>query len=415
MSEVTTNSGVVNSEATSAAQVQVDEAVKLNEEQQAEATAEAKKELGLVVKALKAGNRETAVSQYLAGMHGLKFINLCRKAGRARSFATSELERELSWWLGKSVDANLVLRTYAAINLLHGDIQPPAKGAEGRKEWAELVDALPPLGHYAKAYSQLVERVDNGTEDVFVLLPGFEEKAKALYTNCASTGLKLEDTKEDGRVTEKGIMTVVREFMVEYMRAKADQKAAEAAERAKVSEEAMEEAKVMEDKATQQQAVVKSLLDTAAKAEAPEDKARLEVEAKKAMEVLTAYRKEVRDMVDIANTEAKAARLRQQEALEAEKRADKGTAKLEKRNALEDTGRVLPWQALGENAAAQSSAKDLAEALFGIIAKHAEPEDVLYAMLNLHRKDGSNAFKAALQAFGVTWERKARETEKVPA
>ena len=107
MSEVTTNSSVVNSEATSAAQVQVDEAVKLTEEQQAEATAEAKKELGLVVKALKAGNRETVVSQCLAGMHGLKFINLCRKAGRARSFATGELERELSWWLGKSADANL--------------------------------------------------------------------------------------------------------------------------------------------------------------------------------------------------------------------------------------------------------------------------------------------------------------------
>ena len=32
-----------------------------------------------------------------------------------------------------------------------------------------------------------------------------------------------------------------------------------------------------------------------------------------------------------------------------------------------------------------------------------------------HPKDGSNAFKAALQAFGVTWERKTRETEKVPA
>ena len=53
--------------------------------------------------------------------------------------------------------------------------------------------------------------------------------------------------------------------MVEYMRAKADQKAAEVAERAKVSEAAMEEAKVMEDKATQQQAVVKGLLETAAR------------------------------------------------------------------------------------------------------------------------------------------------------
>jgi hypothetical protein len=73
----------------------------------------------------------------------------------------------------------------------------------------------------------------------------------------------------------------------------------------------------------------------------------------------------------------------------------------------------LPWQALGENAAAQATGKDLAEALHGIVSKHSDPEDVLYAMLQAHRKDASNVFKAALAAFGV-WERKAR-SEKVPA
>ena len=70
---------------------------------------------------------------------------------------------------------------------------------------------------------------------------------------------------------------------------------------------------------------------------------------------------------------------------------------------------------MGENAAANSTAKDLAEALYGIVDKHAEPEDVLYAMMTMHRKDASNAFKAALQAFGVTWERKTKPAEKVPA
>ena len=51
------------------------------------------------------------------------------------------------------------------------------------------------------------------------------------------------------------------------------------------------------------------------------------------------------------------------------------------------------------------------------MAKNPNPEDVLYAMLNLHRKggDASNPFKAALQAFGVTWERKTKPAEKVPA
>ena len=83
-------------------------------------------------KALRSGNRESAVSQYLAGFHGLRFTNLCRKAGKSRAFATGELERDLSWWLGKNVDANLILRTYAAINLLHGDIMPPAVRRQGQ-------------------------------------------------------------------------------------------------------------------------------------------------------------------------------------------------------------------------------------------------------------------------------------------
>jgi hypothetical protein len=38
-----------------------------------------------------------------------------------------------------------------------------------------------------------------------------------------------------------------------------------------------------------------------------------------------------------------------------------------------------------------------------------------YAMIMAHRKDASNSFKQALQAFGVTWERKTKAPEKVPA
>jgi len=81
MSDSTTNTSGVKSEV----QEQVGQAAQLSAEQQAEVMAEAKKELGLVVKALRNGNRENAVSQYLAGLHGLRFINLCRKGGKARS------------------------------------------------------------------------------------------------------------------------------------------------------------------------------------------------------------------------------------------------------------------------------------------------------------------------------------------
>jgi hypothetical protein len=410
MSEVSTTNVVT-------AQEQAEQAAQLSAEQQAEVLVEAKRELGLVVKALRSGNRENAVSQYLAGMHGLRFINLCRKGGKARSFATGELERDLSWWLGKAVDANLILRTYATVNLLHGEIMPPTSKStkEERNEWSELVDLLPPVGHFHKAWSQLVERVDNGTEESWVLLPGFEEKCKSLYTDALAKGLKLEDATDGGKVLEKGILTLSREFMVEYMKWKADRKAAEAAAKSDTREELEEQAKKYEDKAQEQQKVVKSLLEQTQQA-GPEEKARLEQEAKEAAKVLEDYRKNMRQLVDQAQAAAKEARQAEQEALESEKKAEKGTAKLEKRRSgAEDAGRALPWQALGENAAAQSTVKDLAEALYGIVGKHAEPEDVLYAMLTMHRKDGSNAFKAALQAFGVTWERKAKVQVKVPA
>src|SRR5262249_37740462 len=110
-----------------------------------------------------------------------------------------------------------------------------------------------------------------------------------------------------------------------------------------------------------------SLLEQTQQAK-PEDKAKLEQEAKEAAKVLEEYRRDMRQLVDQAQAAAKEARQAEQEALESEKKAEKGTAKLEKRrNSVEDAGRALPWQAQGENAAAQSSAKDLAEALYGII------------------------------------------------
>jgi hypothetical protein len=412
MSESSTNAAVVNSGVSE----QVAQGAQLSAEQQADIMAEAKKELGLVVKALRSGNRENIVSQYLAGLHGLRFINLCRKGGKARSFATGELERDLSWWLGKTVDANLILRTYAAINLLHGDIMPPRSSAPAaeRNGWAERVDALPPVGHFHKAWSQLVERMDNGSEEAWVLLPGFEERCTTVYQDAQNKGLKLDDETEGGKVLEKGILTVTRELMIEFMRFKADKKAAEAAAKSEAKETLEEQAKEFEDKAQEQQKVVKSLLEQSQQAK-PEQKAKLEQEARDAVKVLEDYRKNMRSLVDQAATVAREAKAAEQEALESEKKADKGTARLEKRRSEADNGRDLPWQALGENAAEKSSAKDLAEALYGIVAKHPEPEDVLYAMITMHRKDASNAFKQALQAFGVTWERKTRPAEKVPA
>jgi hypothetical protein len=275
------------------------------------------------------------------------------------------------------------------------------------------VDGLAPVSHYGRAWSQLVERVEDGVEERWVLLPGFEEKCKTLYEEAQAKGLKLEDDTDAGRVIEPGILTRTRQMCIDFMRWKADRKAAEAAAKSETKEALEEPAKEFEDKAQEQQNVVKSLLEQSQQAK-PETKAKLEQEAKEAAKVLEDYRKNMRQRVDQAAQVAREAKAAEQEALDSEKKAEKGTAKLERKRGEQDNGRDLPWQAMGENAAAQATVKDLAGALYGIVSKHSEPEDVLYAMLQLHRKDASNTFKAALAAFGVTWERKAR-SEKVPA
>ena len=159
---------------------------------------------------------------------------------------------------------------------------------------------------------------------------GSRRSASTLYQDALAKGLKLEDATDGGKVLEKGILTLSREFMVEYMRWKADRKAAEAAAKSDTREELEEQAKKFEDRAQEQQKVVKSLLEQTQQA-SPEDKAKLEAEAKEAAKVLEDYRKNMRQLVDQAATVAKEARLAQQEALESEKKAEKGTAKLEKR------------------------------------------------------------------------------------
>ena len=181
------------------------------------------------------------------------------------------------------------------------------------------MDKLPPVGHFHTAWSQLVERVEDGTEERWVLLPGFEEKCRTLYQDALAKGLKLEDATDGGKVLEKGILTLSREFMVEYMRWKADRKAAEAAAKSDTREVLEEQAKKFEDRAQEQQKVVKSLLEQTQQA-SPEDKARLEVEAKEAAKVLEDYRKSMRSLVDQAATVAKEARLAQQEAVESANR-----------------------------------------------------------------------------------------------
>ena len=140
-----------------------------------------------MVKALKAGNREKAVSQYLAGTARAQ-VHQPVPQGRAGP----ELRHG-----GAGAGAELVAGQERGRQLDPEDLrghQPAARrhpasgqgrGQEGVERAGRCAAAPGPL---PQGVSQLVERLDNGTEDVLVLLPGFEERAKALYADCAARG-----------------------------------------------------------------------------------------------------------------------------------------------------------------------------------------------------------------------------------
>ena len=187
MSDVTTNPGVVNVQEQPE---QVAQAAQLSAEQQADSPGRGQEGAG-------PGRQGPAERQPrerrvpVPGRPARPAVHQPLPQGRqGAGLRHRRAGADLSWWLGKNVDANLILRTYAAINLLHGDIMPPPSGAkaEERNAWAELVDRLPPVGHFHKAWSQLVERVDDGIEERWVLLPGFEEQCTTLYQDVPDQG-----------------------------------------------------------------------------------------------------------------------------------------------------------------------------------------------------------------------------------
>lgn len=387
---------------------QAAEAAAITAEQLAEYTEAAQKELKLVGKVLRTGNRDAVVSQYLVGMHSVRFVNLSKKVGRARSAAITDIERELTWWVNlKEFDANLFIRTYAAIRELHGDITPPGSDAKGpeKKAWAELVDSLPPVGHFHKAYAQLVERTEVGGEEVWTLLVGFEDRAKGMYAAMQSSGAKLKDEVVDGKVVEKGITTLMRELMVEYNKDRAERLAKEAAAKLSAKEKLEDEAKKVEDKAKAQQGVLTSVLEQAAKEADPASKAKLNDAAKEAREALDKIRADMRAKIDAANAVAKEARTIQAEAVDAEKKAEKGEAKLEKRKEQATAPVEVPWQKRGIEAAKKSSPVDMAEALASIVNACEKREDVAWLLMTMV-KDVSKRFEKARSAFGTEFTAK---------
>ena len=64
---------------------------------------------------------------------------------------------------------------------------------------------LPSVFHrlLPQGVSQLVERVDDGTEERWVLLPGCEEKCTTLYQEVLAEGLKLDDETDAGKLIKK--------------------------------------------------------------------------------------------------------------------------------------------------------------------------------------------------------------------
>src|SRR5262249_306244 len=120
-----------------------------------------------------------------AGRLADRYLGQRMALGDKRAPCVQALEGELARYSSAAVDVNRLIACYHSFRLL---AEEPGLAA-GKKALAEAV----PYGHYRDGYGQLVQRVHKDTpQEAWVLLPGVEEEAKALYARAVADGLSKE-------------------------------------------------------------------------------------------------------------------------------------------------------------------------------------------------------------------------------
>jgi hypothetical protein len=320
-------------------------------------------------KALRAGMLES-------GLLAHDYVVRRMRLTDARSAAVDVLRLELQRHASGKVNVNTLIQAGWAHKLLAG-----------------TSDAILPWGHYRDALSQLVDRVNPGTGDEsWVLLPGFEDTCRELFTRAQDNTLSRDATTEQC----KGILS-------RYHTAQATAKAAQAAQAkqaADVARQAAEQERAKMSALAAEQAALAESVASADDTTKPVVQAQLDA-------VSVALKEQQAASLSATNVEALAVKDASKAVRAADKAADSQTRAVAREvAAIEKSARKAnPTPPEGRlpnllESAKRGTVKDTAEMIASIIAEHSQPDDVLCEVFRMlkSRADISRVGKRACDA-----------------
>jgi hypothetical protein len=366
-----------------AVQAQAEQAAEEAAVQEAKAREEAQSTLRAVVRAYKQGEKAYRAGLLEAGRLADSYVHQRLALGDKRAAAVQTLEGQLAQWSSSTVDIDRLIGCYHAYRLL----------AEEPGVKADVV----PYGHYRDAWRQLVQRVNKDTPaESWVLLPGVEEEAKALFGKAVADSLGREAVLEQCKALQR------RYAEAAAAQAQAERARAEAEAEAKAA--ALREANAAAEAAAQE-AQAKAAAAEQAQAE---DKARLTAEAEKAkaellaqqQALVAAHAEQVQAEAAKARAEADAKAAQQAAARAAEKAAKAAAAATEKAKAKgkDRTDAEECRQPAMKAMAKAGTAKDVAAMAVELITGSDAPDDVLAELLRQLKASG-HCSKQAVRAI----------------
>ena len=378
---------------------QARQAAELAAEQEAKAREEAASTLKAVVRAYRQGEKAYRAGLLEAGRLADQYLRQRLALGDKRKAAVQTLEGQLSQYASDTVDVNRLVGCYQAYRLLAEGLLPGAEQDTKEAKAARANVDQVPYGHYRDAWRQLVQRARPDTaEEEWVLLPGLEEQARALYAKAVADHLSLAAVQEQVRGLQ-------RQY-ADAQAAKARQEAQQAEEQARAK---LAEVRAAAEAAEKAEAQARAKAQEAERAKA-EEKARLTAEAEQAKAELLA-RQQALAASHAERAQAEAARARaEQVAQEAAKAAERALAKATKaaeaataRATAKVTKAGTPSTSPAEKAtvsgnllatAKTGTAKDVAGMCLELITGSDTPDDVLEHLLRQLKDSGQVSGKA---------------------
>jgi hypothetical protein len=350
---------------------------------EAKAREEAQSTLKATIRAYKQGEKAYRAGLLEAGKLADTYNHQRLALGDRRAAVVQTLEGQLAQYSSSTVDIDRLIGCHHAYRLL----------AEEPGVKADTV----PYGHYRDAWRQLVQRTNKDTpQEAWVLLPGVEEEAKALFGKAVADSLGREAVLEQCKALQR-----------RYAEAAAAQAQAE---RAKAQAEAEAKAAALREANAAAEAAAQEAQAKAAAAEQAqaEDKARLTAEAEKAkaellaqqQALVAAHAEQVQAEAAKARAEADAKAAQQAAARAAEKAAKAAAAATERAKAKgkDRTDAEECRQPAMKAMAKAGTAKDVAAMAVELITGSDAPDDVLAELLRQLKASG-HCSKQAVRAI----------------